>query len=85
MVRSLICINLTYRENYHEKSSQTLTVETAVMTLTVDHVNLTWHDHIKAISNKVSKSIGLLLKIRKYVQNDVLLTLYHTLIEPYFS
>ena len=47
--------------------------------------NLTWHDHIKAISNKVSKSIGLLLKIRKYVPNDVLLTLYHTLIEPYFS
>ena len=47
--------------------------------------NLTWHDHIKAISSKVSKSIGILLRIRKNVPNDVLPTLYHTLIEPYFS
>ena len=47
--------------------------------------NLTWHDHIKAISSKVSKSIGILLRIRKNVPNDVLLTLYHMLIEPYFS
>ena len=47
--------------------------------------NLTWPDHIKAISSKVSKSIGLLLRIRKNVPNDVLLTLYHTLTEPYFS
>ena len=47
--------------------------------------NLTWHDHIKAISSKVSKSTGILLRIRKHFPNDVLLTLYHTLIEPYFS
>ena len=47
--------------------------------------NLTQHDHIKAISSKVSKSIGILLRVRKYVPNDMLLTLYHTLIEPYFS
>ena len=38
--------------------------------------NLTWHDHIKAISRKVSKSIDILLRIRKNVPNDVLLTLY---------
>ena len=31
----------------------------------VNNSNLTWHDHIKAISNKVSKSIGILLRIRK--------------------
>ena len=47
--------------------------------------NLTWLDHIKAISSKVGKSIGILLRIRKNVPNDVLLTLYHTLIESYFS
>ena len=47
--------------------------------------NLTWYDHIKAIYSKVSKSIGIFLRIRKNVPNDVLLTLYHTLIEPYFS
>ena len=42
--------------------------------------NLTWHNHIKAISSKVSKSISILLRIRKNIQNDVLLTIYHTLI-----
>ena len=47
--------------------------------------NLAWHDHIKAIFSKVSKSIGILLRIRQNFQNDVLLTLYHTLIESYFS
>ena len=38
--------------------------------------NLSWHDHIKAISSKVSKSIGILLRIGKNVPNDVLLMLY---------
>ena len=46
----------------------------------INNSNLTWHGHIKAISCKVSKSISILLRIRKNVQNDVLLTLYHTLI-----
>ena len=30
--------------------------------------NLTWHDHIKAISSRVSKSKGILLRIRKMSQ-----------------
>ena len=30
--------------------------------------NLTWHDHIKAISSKVSKSICILLRIEKMSQ-----------------
>ena len=47
--------------------------------------NSKWQDHIKAISSKVSKNIRILVRIRKNVPNDVLLTLYHTLIEPYFS
>ena len=42
-------------------------------------------DHIKAISSKDSKSIDILLRIRTNIPNDVLLTLYYTLIEPYFS
>ena len=31
----------------------------------INNTNLTWHDHIKAISSKVSKSIDVLLRIRK--------------------
>ena len=47
--------------------------------------NLTWQDHIETVCKKISKSIGIILTIRKNVPNDVLITLYHTLVIPYFS
>ena len=39
----------------------------------------------KNISNKVSKNIGIMTKIRNNVHQDVLLTLYNSLILPYFN
>jgi hypothetical protein len=47
--------------------------------------NLTWHDHINTVCTKVSKSIGILLRIRNSVPSNILITLYHTLILPYFN
>ena len=46
---------------------------------------LTWQDHIKTVCKKVSKNVGILLRMRKTIPGDILLTLYYTLIEPYFS
>ena len=46
---------------------------------------LTWHDHIKILCNKVSKSIGIMLRIKKNVDVNVLKMLYHSLIQPYFQ
>ena len=47
--------------------------------------SLTWRDHIKIICNKVSKSIGIMLRVKKNVDANVLKMLYHSLIQPYFQ
>ena len=47
--------------------------------------SLTWHDHINIICNKVHKSIGIILRIKKNVDVNVLKMLYHSLIQPYFQ
>ena len=41
--------------------------------------NLTWKDHIKTITNKISKSMGIILRIKRKVPTAILITLYHTL------
>ena len=46
---------------------------------------LSWEDHIKAVRNKISKSLGILYKIRYNLSSDTLLSLYQTLIRPYFD
>jgi hypothetical protein len=45
--------------------------------------NLSWQDHIKVITNKISKNIGILHRISKNVPIELLKTLYYTLIQPY--
>ena len=47
--------------------------------------NLTWTDHINAISNKISKHLGGIRKLSKSLSVDVLHTLYNTLIAPYLQ
>jgi len=46
---------------------------------------LKWQKHIMHIKNKVSKTIGILLRARKTIHNQLLLTLYNTLILPHFT
>ena len=45
---------------------------------------LTWEDHIKTACDKVSKSIGNLVRIRSKL-TDILQTIYLTLIQPYIQ
>ena len=47
--------------------------------------HLTWGDHIKFITNKIAKNIGILFKIQKKVPTDSLRSLYYTLIHPYYE
>ena len=61
----------------------------------VDHINnttflgviidskLNWTAHILYIKSKISKSIGILLKIRKFLQNNTMRNMYFTFIYPY--
>lgn len=47
--------------------------------------NLTWSDHVEVITNKCSKNLGIIRKISRSVPNEILLTLYNTLIYPYLN
>ena len=46
---------------------------------------LNWKVHITYISNKISKVIGILKKIRQYVGYKILVNLYYALIFAYFT
>lgn len=45
---------------------------------------LTWSNHIQWVRQKVARGIGVLLKARKVFKQDTLITLYNSLILPYF-
>ena len=44
---------------------------------------LKWIEHIQYIKNKISKSIGILIKIRPYLDKVTLRNLYFTFVYPY--
>ena len=45
--------------------------------------NLSWNDHIHNITTSISKSIGVLRRLRYLVTNNILFMLYNTLILPH--
>jgi len=45
---------------------------------------LSWSPHISHVANKVSKSIGILNKVKYVLNTDTLVMLYYSLIYPYF-
>ena len=45
----------------------------------------TWKLHINHVKNKVSKGLGILLKARRVLDKESLITLYNALIKPYFT
>ena len=47
--------------------------------------NLSWNKHINHISLKMSKTIGILYRLKSVSPLSVLLTLYKTLVLPYFN
>ena len=47
--------------------------------------NLTWDSHINYISNKISKSIGILRRLKFAVPRNILRTIYFALIHPHLN
>ena len=45
--------------------------------------SLNWKNHICYIAGKISRGIGIILKSRKYLNKESLLTLYHCFIYPF--
>ena len=45
---------------------------------------LNWSKHIKEISTKISRGIGVLTKARRYLDPTIMKTLYYSFVYPYF-
>ena len=46
---------------------------------------LSWTHHITYISTKISKSLGILERLRHFVPSSTLLNIYRSLVQPYLS
>lgn len=62
----------------------TRTQETKFLGVIVQET-LTWTSHINMISNKISKTIGILAKVKHVLPTYYLKALYMTLVEPYLN
>ena len=51
----------------------------------INDENLTWKNHIDAISKIISRNIGVLTKLKHFVPENILYPLYCTLILPYIK
>ena len=47
--------------------------------------NLTWKDHIDAISKTMSRNVGMINELKHFVPKRILLSLYYTLLMPYLN
>jgi len=52
--------------------------------LTIDQ-HLTWNAHIQKISNKISRSIGIMNRLKRFLPQSILRTLYNSLILPHIQ
>ena len=46
---------------------------------------LTWKEHISYLSSKISRGIGMIIKAKKRLNKDALVTLYYSFIYPYMT
>ena len=47
--------------------------------------NLSWKFHVDYIALKISKTIGIISRLRHFVPTSILLNIYRSLIHPYIS
>ena len=47
--------------------------------------DMTWNFHMNEVSKKISRNIGILKKLQLVVPNNILLTIYNTLILPHIN
>ena len=47
--------------------------------------HLTWDQHIDSIANKVSSGIGATKRIREFVDQDTLVSIYNAIVQPHFN
>ena len=47
--------------------------------------HLTWKEHINLIANKISRTVGVINRLKNYIPENALLTIYNTLIIPHLN
>ncbi len=47
--------------------------------------NLTWDKHIYKMCNKISKRLGLLKRLKKFIPSNTLIMLFNSLVLPHFD
>ena len=60
------------------------TDQTKFLGVIIDH-KLNWSKHISHISSKVSRGLGIIIKARKCLPKDAILSLYYSFIYPYLT
>ena len=65
-----------------QNSALTCVTTTKFLGVIIDH-KFKWNDHITYIKSKISKSIGILYKIQKFLDMNTLIQMYHSFIFPY--
>ena len=58
--------------------------ETKFLGVMIDE-NVSWKAHSEYISSKLAKNVGILFKLRRFLNSNTLLMLYHALIHPLLS
>ena len=86
---------ITSRQKLHSLNDKTINVnvegakinqtdpQSKVLRLNIDE-NLSWKEHIHAVSKKVASSIGALKRIRPFISMHTAIKIYKRLIEPHF-
>ena len=52
--------------------------------LTIDQ-HLTWNGHVQKISNKISRPLGIMCKLKQFLPQNILRILYNSLILPHLQ
>lgn len=50
--------------------------------IVIDH-HLSWHDHIDYVCDKVSRSINIMNKVKRYLGKHCLISIYYSLVYSY--
>ena len=75
---------LNYPDLYIDNSKIEFVKEFNFLGLLFD-CNMSWKFHIIMISKKISKTIGILSKLKQYLPKEALLNIYNSLILPYLN
>ena len=80
---------------FHRSRIKTSDINVVMQQNTIDRVNSTkflgliiddklkWHEHIQHVKHKIARSVGILYKIRHYLNKETLLNMYYTFVFPY--